>query len=326
MAPRSLPSASRNADFGLAFWAARHHPVPHVRSAACELLASWAGVCAEAIHTPPSVELAFRESPLAPFVATAEDLADLSAMRVLACSDRVRASRLRVASADAVLGQFGLELYAGGRIDAVHGRLDRASRGAVNPQVYLWPASRPTAAEWHSVAEPIRATTCVTEAGLTWSISVPEDVRVSLMPAAIVGAALVRGPSGQERPLATLGATAAVTSDGVALTIRRPEAIIATTALCAQGGVLAIDLRGDAAWKVAIRLAPPGSTPLTLDVRSWRRFPRWDRWCHLLHRTELEGWQALRRELFGVLGISYVPVDTVDSLQALMAQLSRNTT
>jgi hypothetical protein len=220
-------------------------------------------------------------------VLEASDEADAAALARLVFSPRIRGSRLRLASRDALLGQYGVTLTAGGRGYVPARNLDRAPRRAEQAVAYLQPRALtgvfshlmtgrgPRA---HVVATVSASGIVVTVRGVRWTADQQTLATHLEQSSAVVG------PDGRALSFAQLGLVVRVEQASVHVRPRSSEATIKLTALMARGArlVLTPGRRSDGAQtRVVARLAPPEGDVVKLAAIGSDATPEVEDWCRI---------------------------------------------
>lgn len=273
----------------LAIWGARHHPDALARRTIAVALARWAGLEPEALQANDTRWSLPRVRPqvVAPVVVEPPDRADAAALARLLFSSRIAGSRLRVASRDALLGQYGLTVTATGRGYVSPRDLHRVPRRAEQAVAYLQPRALTGALDHLSttgrpaahVSSSVSSTgVSVTARGVRW----PETG--SALAAQLEQSSSVRTKEGRPLSFAQLGLVVRVERGAVQVRPRTGEATIKLTALMARGALLTITPgpREDGApVRLVARLAPPASRGTRLAAVASDAVPEVDAWLRI---------------------------------------------
>lgn len=272
----------------LAFWGARHHPDLGARAAIATALARWAKIDPEALLGDAVLPGFVPPLPASlPFVVTPSDQHDIAALAALVFSPRVGGSRLRVASRDAIVGQFGVAMTARGRSYPARQNLEVAPRRAANAVAYLNPVGLSSALSvlanpTHSDCE---AHSTVSAKGLIISVMAGRwaSERSDLAFRLTKTSTLVQ-PDGKVLPFESLGLWVSVQKEAVQVQPKTSEGTIRLTALMARGArmVLSPGVGDDgASMRVVIRLAPAGPGTTRLGAVATDAAPELDDWIRL---------------------------------------------
>lgn len=269
----------------LAYWGARHHPDSSARAEIAEALARWAGLEPEALLVDEDHWAPPRARPWAsaPVVLEPTDRVEARALQRLLFSPRVRGSRLRLASRDSLLGQYGITITSAGKAYDTKRDLERPPRRAAEAVGYLQPAAiDPAVNRLPSGWRPeVESTATVSASGLIVRVS---RARWAYSWRSMADTTTIVGPDGRERTAASLGLSVLADQGDAVVRPRSSEATIRLTALMARGSRMTLTSRSaesGATMRVIVQLAPASGDGVRLGVVASDAVPELDPWLRI---------------------------------------------
>lgn len=309
----------------LAFWGARHHPDPAARASIAKALAGWARIKPDVLlsddsqWSPPPF-LALKSSPVEIEPSSVPDVAALSQ---LLFSKRMNGSRLRIASSDSLLGQYGLTVTDGGRAYASRRDLDRPPRRAQRSVAYLQPSQMselpirrmvaPDSPRAESTASIDAKGIIITVNGVQWSPEGPSQTwRLSQ-------SSTVCETNGSQFSLTSVGLAATVKRTSIQLRPRSSEGSIKLMALMERRAklVLVAEQEGTGiAPRAIVCLAPVDEHGASLFTIATQPVPAIDSWLRISWPGEPELPLAMRTLLARFLPVhnSWLDIELADKL------------